>query len=378
MSAQLSPADRGYIRALQLLLGIDVYFLDVDQQMRFVGGMREEWNEVAKTMKDEGIEIPSMEELREAGAWYEADAFLANQFYAADSVRAAERKIPSFARNSLLPKYGVDLVDTQRTATTEEEAFAAIKETIQFVELIINKDRAEGDKVRLSDQDVLNIALSSPVLGFNAEELEGYGIEGFRNNVWVEEASAMDNLDVAWERLDKLFKGLGISPAYARSLRPQITEVERFWRDGREAGYSTADIFLKWVDEMPKRRNMELFGTPEDYWNMDKVPTAAKLRELEEKIREDVAIVTVASFITGIRPTPEDILYFVIYGANRLSNSQKKSLGLPIAKKLPQAQDPRTQPLIDLETLLETETIQSATGSTGMPPSLANALGSMT
>ena len=87
-----------------------------------------------------------------------------------------------------------------------------------------------------------------------------------------------------------------------------------------------------------------------DYYQ---IPTEDKdeLKKAEEKIREDVAIVTVASFITGIRPTPEDILYFVIYGANRLSNSQKKSLGLPIAKKLPQAQDPRTQPLIDLETL---------------------------
>ena len=369
INTELTANERALYKAYSFFLGIDTYFLDGDQQMRLIGNFRTEWNKILNDLKEKGVDIPTMEEIRDYGAYSEADSFLTAQFYSADPVRALERGITSQARNVVVNEFGIDLAQTAKNAKTEEEKWDEVKATIQMVDAIINKDTAEGEpRKRLNDQSILNIALSHPSFGFGAETLENFHIEGFRKNMWDEKKPSEENLEESYAQMSVLFDKLGVNWEYAMKLRPRITEAERFWRDGVAAGYTTQQIFLEWIDDMSRQTKAELFGTETlDYWNLDKFTSKEKLDKLNKRLEEDVATATIASLIMGIRPTQEDIMYFLVYGKDRLTNSQRKALGLPIPKRVADREDPRTQNAINLDTLLKTEALQSSVPNSLMP-----------
>ena len=131
---------------MNLLAGVDVYFLDRDQQSRLIGKFNNDWNDVVEQLKEEGVSIPTMEELRNIGAYYEADAFLANQFYAVDPVRAAEKKLTKEARRVITEEYGIDLYEASKGELTEQEQWENIRETIQFMDMLINKNIGDGER----------------------------------------------------------------------------------------------------------------------------------------------------------------------------------------------------------------------------------------
>ena len=369
INTELTANERALYKAYSFFLGIDTYFLDGDQQMRLIGNFRTEWNKILNDLKEKGVDIPKMEEIRDYGAYSEADSFLTAQFYSADPVRALERGITSQARNVVVNEFGIDLAQTAKNAKTEEEKWDEVKAPIQMVDAIINKDTAEGEpRKRLNDQSILNIALSHPSFGFGAETLENFHIEGFRKNMWDEKKPSEENLEESYAQMSVLFDKLGVNWEYAMKLRPRITEAERFWRDGVAAGYTTQQIFLEWIDDMSRQTKAELFGTETlDYWNLDKFTSKEKLDKLNKRLEEDVATATIASLIMGIRPTQEDIMYFLVYGKDRLTNSQRKALGLPIPKRVADREDPRTQNAINLDTLLKTEALQSSVPNSLMP-----------
>jgi len=362
LESELTARERAYFRALGVFFGIETYFLDADQQMRMVGNFRTEWNKVLNEAEEHGIDVPTMEELREHGAYSEADSFLTAMFYSADPIRALERGLPAEARRVVTEGFGIDLLETYKNAKTDEEKWEEVQTALEMTEMIINKDTPEGaPRKKLSDQDILNIALAHPAFGFGVDELEAFEIEGFRKNVWDKDETSEENLRVSEQHLSYMFDQLGINWSYAMDLRPRITQAERFWRDGVERGYSTNEIFLEWVDDMSRQTKGELFGTETlDYWNLDKFTSKEDLDKLNDRLREDIATVTIASFIMGINPTQEDIMYFMVYGKDRLTNSQRKALGLPLPKRIPDREDPRTANAINLDTLLKTEAIQSS------------------
>jgi hypothetical protein len=362
LESELTAKERAYFRALGVFFGIETYFLDADQQMRMIGNFRTEWNKIINEAEEHGIDIPTMEELREHGAYSEADSFLTAMFYSADPIRALERGLPAEARRVVTEGFGIDLLETYKNAETDEEKWEEVQTALEMTEMIINKDTPEGaPRKKLSDQDILNIALAHPAFGFGVDELEAFEIEGFRKNVWDKDETSEENLRASEQHLSYMFDQLGINWSYAMELRPRITQAERFWRDGVERGYTTNEIFLEWVDDMSRQTKAELFGTETlDYWNLDKFTSKEDLEKLNDRLREDIATVTIASFIMGINPTQEDIMYFMVYGKDRLTNSQRKALGLPLPKRIPDREDPRTANAINLDTLLKTEAIQSS------------------
>ena len=370
METDLSTKDRLIFRAMNLLAGVDVYFLDRDQQSRLIGKFNNDWNDVVEQLKEEGVSIPTMEELRNIGAYYEADAFLANQFYAVDPVRAAEKKLTKEARRVITEEYGIDLYEASKGELTEQEQWENIRETIQFMDMLINKNIGDGERLKLNDQQIINIALAHPSLGFGVSDLENFGIEAFRDNIWEKEQNEKESKEATELRLNLLAEQLKISPSYFAKARPRITEAERFFKDGLASGAALGEVWLEWIDNMSRRRKRELFGEETlEYWNTDKALTKADLEKVQRKIEEDVAVVTIASVITGTRLTYQDIMYFVLYGADRLTNSQRTALGLPLARKIPDREDPRNINQIGLDTLLNVGAIQSETGL-ALPSSL--------
>tara|TARA_R100001463_G_scaffold103499_3_gene157822 strand:- start:7569 stop:16382 length:8814 start_codon:yes stop_codon:yes gene_type:complete len=362
LKANLSPKERLYFRALGMFLGVDSYLLDDDQQMRMIGAWRTQWNKMVDELEEKGVAIPSMQELRDYGTYAEADSFLTGQFYSADPIRSAENGVSAEGRRILTEEYGIDLVQTYKNAQTDDERWDEVIASIQSVETILNKDVGDGEpKVKLSDQNIMNIVLAHPAFGFNADTLETFGIEGYRDNMWDEKNTAEQNLLESETQLGFLFDKLGISIDYAQRLRPQITDAERFWRDGVERGYSTPEIFLEWIDDMSRQTKATLFGIETiDYWNTDKFQDRQKLEEFNKKLKEDIAVATIASFVMGIRPTQEDIMHFLVYGKNRLTNSQRRALGLPIPMKVPDRVDPRSEQAVGLDTLLKLGGIQGS------------------
>jgi len=356
----MSQAEKYWLRAMNVFGGVQTYMLDTDQQMRLVAGFRTEYNKILKDMQEIGIDIPTMDELRLAGNYAEADQFFSLQLYSADPVTAEQRAVGAEGRRIGTEHYGIDMYESAKYAKNDEERLEEVEVALKIFTSMINRGRGEEFGLPLiqpSADDILRIALQHPSLGIGNEELGILGIEQFYDNVFIPEEVEEKNMQAGIARTVSLFDMLGIDLSYVQQIRPVMSEAERLFRQGHEMGLPTEAVIGYMWEEMSKREQFTIFG-PEgmEHWATGKgVMTQKEAEEMNKKLSDAAFNYMAVAFSMGLRPKPNDVLFMLIYGTQELTQAQRERLGLLPAPVMPQAEDPRTQQLKDFQTLVTAE-----------------------
>ena len=356
----MTRLEKYWLRAMNVFGGVQTYMLDTDQQMRLVAGFRTEYNKILKDMQEEGIEIPTMDELRLAGNYAEADQFFSLELYTADPVTAEQRASTSEARRLATEHYGIDMYESAKYAKTDAERLEEVETALKIFTSMINRGRGEEFGLPLitpSAEDILNISLQHPSLGIGNEELGILGIEQFYDNVFTPEEIAEKNMQEGIARTVSLFDMLGIDLSYVQQVRPVMSEAERLFRQGHEMGLPTEAVIGYMWEEMSKREQFTIFGPQGmEHWATGKgIMTQKEAEEMNKKLSDAAFNYMAVAFSMGLRPKPHDVLFMLIYGTQELTQAQRERLGLLPAPVMPKAEDPRTPQLKDFQTLVTAE-----------------------
>ena len=372
--ANLTKKEKLWIRAMNVFGGVQTYMLDTQQQMRLIAGYRTEFNKIMKELQEAGeVDILTMEDLRTAGNYSEADRFFAMQLYSADPISAENRAASQTTLERSAEYYGINIPEMAANSTTDEERMEDVQVALQIFESMINRGRDESlPRLKPTDEDILAISLSHPSLGLPNEVLGTLGIAGFHSNVFEEETETNDRINQAVARTALLFENLGIPLSRAQNIRPYATEAERIYRDGQEKGMTTAEIVDYIFSTLSRRQQQSIFGVDSlDMWTTGKgVMTKEEAEKANAQLKEDAFMYMALAFSLGVRPTPADIYHYLAFGTPTLNQGQRESLGLPLAPKTIQAEDARSPQLNMFQTLLENESIAQAAGLTQAPQSL--------
>ena len=376
MDTELSTTDRLLLNAFNTFAGMNTYQLDTDQQMRLLAGWETQWEKIVTELKREGVSIPSLSELREAGIYQEANQTARIMMYAEDPIASGYRATSGEAK-LVLEEYGYDPRKLANEAKTEEEKWDNVFQQIQIVDFLINADIQQGQTRRiLEPHQILGIALEHPSFGFVNDELEFAGLQGFYGNKFEEENTAEENLTTAMTSLEYLFAKLNIPLEKAQTIRPRMTEIERIWRDGAEQGMSTPEIWLYIVEDLSARARVTILGEESyDKWAINKGPTTEEeVREMNEKVYEEVFLYQSLAMAMGVRPTTEDIIFFLANGTSQLSQSQRERLGIPLMPVLSPREDARTPEMMMTQDLITEQALLGQAGSPGyqLPSDLAS------
>ena len=195
----------------------------------------------------------------------------------------------------------------------------------------------------MTQEDIIQVAMRMPG-DLRGADLEALGIEPVRANQFSELDIPEVNVDRAANYINILLSGTGLTVDDVRDLRPRLSEIERYWRDGKAAGIPDEALFNEWVANMSRTKRMEIFGvdTIEKY-DWEKSPTEADILALESKVEEAAAEFIVLAQVMGLRQvTKQDILYAIMYGTRPLTQSQMTARGLPLGRVTPRREDPRS------------------------------------
>ena len=351
----ISNTEQRLIQLYNLFAGMNVYQLNEEQQGRMLANFNRIYSELGRELKDEGVEIPTLTELREKGAYSEADRFLTAKLYSDQEIESLAKLVPVAADKYLEDTYGMPFDEKpEQVVRTVEMRREDLRVALLAAEEILNRFTEEGQpRLKLTKEDIIQVAMRMPGQ-LDIRDVEALGIEPVRKNQFLETERSEVNVERAENYINALLAGTDLTVDDVRNLRPRISEIERFWRDGQDAGIPDAEIYNMWVEDMSRTKRMEIFGVDTiDKFNWEKSPTEADILALEAKVEEAAAEFIVLAQVMGLtQVTKQDILYAVLYGTRPLTQLQMSSLGLPTGQVVPRRTDPRDQNQIAFDTLL--------------------------
>ena len=364
---QESPTVSLKMRFLSTILGMQVYGLNDEQQMRMIGSVRHNYDKIRTDLRKEGYDVPSLQDAIDIGAYKEGDRFLQTILFAEDVNKALEEKTPAAVNAWLEAEMGVPMQTIIREEKTLEEQMDDFQAVLSMAMARINSV-ATTKKESWTKDELVQLAVLFPGLLRNSE-YEALGIEPFRQNQFTDPANAEPNIAKAYEYLNTIGKIAGISVEDMQEYRPVITSAERKWRDGVEAGLSTPEIFLEFVDDMSRSQRAAIFGV-ESLEAFDDTRTLSQedIVAMSKRAKNDATVYAIIAGMYGLKPSPKDLEHYVLYGSRLLTNPQLERLGYLPAQPIPSRDDVRTPAQIEIDDRLSLNTILGALGGAGSVP----------
>ena len=351
----ISNTDQRLVQLYNLIGGMSVYQLNEEQQGRMLANFNRIYSELEGELKEEGIEIPTLTELRDKGAYAEADRFLTAKLYSDQEIESLAKLVPVAADAYLEDTYGMPFDEKpDQVVRTPEQRQEDLRVALLAAEEILNRFTEEGQERKvLTKEDIIQVAMRMPG-ELDILSVEALGIEPVRKNQFIEADSTEVNVERAVNYINILLSGTDYDVDDVRALRPRISEIERFWRDGQAAGIPDAELFNMWVADMSRTKRMEIFGVESlEQFDWEKSPTEADILSLESKVEEAAAEFIVLAQVMGLtQVTKEDILYAIMYGTRPLTQVQMSAVGLPYGRVVPRREDPRSSGQIEYDALL--------------------------
>jgi hypothetical protein len=89
---------------------------------------------------------------------------------------------------------------------------------------------------------------------------------------------------------------------------------------------------------------------------------------MAERAKNDATVYAIIAGMYGLRPSPQDLEHYVLYGSRLLTNPQLERLGYLPAQPIPSRDDVRTPAQIEIDDRLSLNTILGALGGAGSVP----------
>ena len=171
MESFWSDEDKRNIRLANLFFGVSTYSLNEEQQMRHIGFVRGQYDDNRKEMREAGVDIPTMAELREANAYNEADRVAKILIFSQSSAAAIDNAVQENVWD-LLEEYGLprEYVAPKPDKTMEEHR-DDVRVQIALAEEVLNRGREGLAPLKFPPEWKLKIALAVHG-GLNSAELE--------------------------------------------------------------------------------------------------------------------------------------------------------------------------------------------------------------
>ena len=348
MGGWFNDTDKLKMGLFNSFLGIQTYQLNEEQQLRYIGFLNAEYDEQRRKLADKNIVLPTLSDLRRDGLLSEANRVAKIRIFAEDKMAALEYNIQSSAQQ-VVAELGLPFKPAEeREPKSLEDHARDIQDQIEMMELFANGDSKakKGDEnyVSLSPQMKLEIALSLSG-GLTNTELESLGIEPMRKNQFIETAREEENLARAREWFNVIVQSAGVTSSQARVMAPAIPDAVRYMQDAVEAGIPIQQAVATYLDDMSKTKK-NLLGIPTEVAKFDKVPSAKELMKLQKNAAQAVAEIQLIAYLFGIRDLGDgEIMSWILYGTNPMTNRELQSIGLPKKPTVPQAEnltDPAT------------------------------------
>jgi hypothetical protein len=346
MDGWFSDTDKLLMGLANSLWGIQTYQLNEEQQLRYIGFLNAEYDEQRRKLANKDIVLPTLADLRRDGLLSEANRIAKIRIFAEDKMAALEYNIQSDAQQ-VVAELGLPFKPPEeREPKSLEDHARDIQDQIEMIELFANDDSKakKGDEnyVSLSPQMKLQIALSLSG-GLTNTELESLGIEPIRKNQFIETAREEENMARAREWFNVIVQSAGVTPSQARVMAPVIPDAVRYMQDAVEAGIPIEQAVATYLDDMSKTKK-NLLGIPTEVAKFDTVPSAKDLMKLQRNAAQAVAEIQLIAYLFGIRDLGDgEIMSWILYGTNPMTNRELQSIGLPSKPVVPQAEN-RTDP----------------------------------
>ena len=334
--------------------GINLYHLNEEQQLSYVGNIKRNWDSIIDQAKRDGFDIPPWEELVEQGKVEERNEYLHRLIYhgmnQADLTSSMASRIPEKIKHEYGEEWlGLPLdVIMQKDKTMEEFANDILEATLAF-KLLMNDGEHDGPlevppNIRLE----IAMAISSPL---KVKDYEAYGILPLRTNQYLQEQTFEENKVRMEKYIDVMLDIANITTQEAKDLRPMIPEILQEYEFKKKAGWSDGRILGSILDELSRRSMVSLFGVQSITDVRYELLSPEDIAKAQETFINEEAKATLIAQLLGITLTPEQVAEFVLYGRRAFTNEQLEMLGLPRNYTIPNRTDVRTDAEVAQDTL---------------------------
>lgn len=351
------------LRFLNSILGLNVYALTEEQQARTIAALTGQYSDMRRELKNEGYEVPTLEELRNAGRVADANRFLSALFFASDEAAAIDSHLPGGAYEFLTQELGVDPVILEDTEKPVEQLAHEAEQIYEMVEYRLGRELTQTERWM--------IGFRMPGVPSNPE-LEAIGLNPYRENQFIESENAEANIQRAQMWLEAMAPVWGMTPAQAVAANPLLSEAQIYMSDALGMGMSPEEAMRNYIAEMGRTRRAQIFGVDSlEEFDYEKSMTNEQRIALNRSIWEDaMQYMTIAQYF-GLPMDEQSVIDYINYGADRLLQGERELLGIPRRQSIPNREDPRSDAERQQEAQLTYDQIVqigSGVANTGGPP----------
>lgn len=345
---------RAGLRMMNLMLGMNVYSLNEEQQARALGAIGAMYEDLRRDLRSEGMTAPTMEELREAGKIAQTNMYLNALLFSEDPAKSMDSALPAAARELVMRELGMSIEMMDDGEKTFAEMAEQAEQFYQIVEYRIGRKLTERERWQLGFQ--------MPGTPANAE-LEALGLNPFRENQFAPEEDTLYNVERAKQWLAAMAPTWGMTPEEAIAANPLLSEAQIYMSDALAAGQDPETAVRNYVAELSRTRRAQLFGVDSlEEFDFEKSMTADERVALNARIQQDaMQYMTLASFF-GFPMTYQAAVNYVNYGADRLLQGERELLGIDTRQSIPNREDPRSEQERQTEAGMTFDQIQGSVG----------------
>ena len=334
--------------------GINLYHLNEEQQLSYIGNIKRNWDSIIDQAKRDDFDIPPWEELVDQGKVEQRNEYLHKLIYHGANNVDVKMSMATLIPEKIKHEYGEEWlglpldVIMQKDKTMEEFAQDILEATLAF-KLLMNDGEHDGPldvpaNIRLE----IAMAISSPL---KVKDYEAYGILPLRTNQYLAEQEYVENKKRMEKYIDVMLDIAGITPQEAKDFRPIVPEIIQQYEQMKIAGRSDGEILGEILDELSRRSMVSLFGVQSITDVRYELLSDEDIAKAQETFINEEAKATLIAQLLGITLTPEQVAEFVIYGRRAFTNEQLEMLGLPRNYTIPNRTDVRTDAEVANDTL---------------------------
>jgi len=335
----IGPTDG--VRWLSTFLGAQVYQLNDEQQVRYLAGVTQNYEDLLGELKESGYDPPTLTELVDAGKVGRTNEYLSALYFAKHPSDAMARILPAGLKKEFADELGIPVSILETRDRSEAE---------RMDELFIMQSAFEHLSGKpFTEKQAISLALSMDDRPPNFW-LEERGIGGvYESTVFYPEDDTAERDKEYQAFFDRINQAYGLTEETWQEIQPFRDEHSRLWADAREAGMSDIELNMYVIGELGRTRIAALMelgavdGELEVY-DFDKDLSSEELTDIQDRMVWDLSqldLIMLTHPQIGRRATPEEQRWYLVNGARRMQKGQLDDLvdqgvqGLPEWQTIP-------------------------------------------
>jgi len=320
----IGPTDG--VRWLSTFLGAQVYQLNDEQQVRYLAGVTQNYEDLLGELKESGYDPPTLTELVDAGKVGRTNEYLSALYFAKHPSDAMARILPAGLKKEFADELGIPVSILETRDRSEAE---------RMDELFIMQSAFEHLSGKpFTEKQAISLALSMDDRPPNFW-LEERGIGGvYESTVFYPEDDTAERDKEYQAFFDRINQAYGLTEETWQEIQPFRDEHSRLWADAREAGMSDIELNMYVIGELGRTRIAALMelgavdGELEVY-DFDKDLSPEELTDIQDRMVWDLSqldLIMLTHPQIGRRATPEEQRWYLVNGARRMQKGQLDDL----------------------------------------------------